>query len=322
MAVNQLMSQKGYIFLDIRWVANFWTSCNTKGPLLDGWEAEKYGRYSSWRNIPYAIMTDDGPTKNPRFLDQIKREFPDPDTPIIIVRIWHAFKCHFFRFVCQAAEYSLHTSCQCFKQGCDDGVLRSRKAADEICMNLQYTNIHILEGGIDDYLYKYPITLKPDVAPWGKTTAPAVNDLLDKGYLFVDLRDDWEAEKYGRDPRWINIPIAKMTDNGPKWNDDFEFEVLTKLPNPNIPVILVRPSACDFGSFRTETAAKRFCGELGFREVYVLEGKACKPSYRKSAVKIFSLHGNRPVDHFPAAFKANLSWGSGIETYMEEFPLK
>ena len=50
------------------------------------WEAEKYGRMDSWVNIPLAFLTEDGPMKNPQFLEMIQQRFPDPNTPLIIVR--------------------------------------------------------------------------------------------------------------------------------------------------------------------------------------------------------------------------------------------
>mmetsp|Transcript_22800 Transcript_22800/g.63317 ORF Transcript_22800/g.63317 Transcript_22800/m.63317 type:complete len:237 (+) Transcript_22800:498-1208(+) len=220
LAVNDLMMEQGFAFVDLR----------------DGWEAEKYGRYSSWRNIPAANMTDTGPKMNPNFLAEIQEAFPDPSTPIILA--------------------------------CDDGTLRSEIAARGLCESLGYTNVHVLEGGIDDYLYKYPVTDASGETPWGRTNPLAVHDLMSKGYQFVDLRDGWEAEKYGRYPSWINIPVANMTENGPVRNPGFADHVKGIFPDTNTRIIV----ACDFGAFRSEIAARTLCMELGYSQVYLLEG--------------------------------------------------
>mmetsp|Transcript_40408 Transcript_40408/g.114417 ORF Transcript_40408/g.114417 Transcript_40408/m.114417 type:complete len:283 (+) Transcript_40408:209-1057(+) len=129
--INTLLSDQGFKFVDLR----------------DDWEAEKYGRYPSWINIPLANMTENGPKRNPRFLDMIQERFPDPKTPLIIA--------------------------------CDDGTLRSEMAAKDLCLKLNYTQVYILAGGTDDYLEQYPIGggQQQQEAPqeaWQEATAPPV----------------------------------------------------------------------------------------------------------------------------------------------------
>ena len=71
-------------------------------------------------------MDEDGTIHmNPNFLAQIRQEFPNTMSRMIIA--------------------------------CDDGTFRSNKAADAIMSKLGHTNVKVLEGGIDAYLKAFPI---------------------------------------------------------------------------------------------------------------------------------------------------------------------
>ena len=71
-------------------------------------------------------MDEDGTIHmNPNFLAQIRQEFPNTMSRMIIA--------------------------------CDDGTFRSNKAADAIMSKLGHTNVKVLEGGIDAYLNAFPI---------------------------------------------------------------------------------------------------------------------------------------------------------------------
>ena len=60
---------------------------------------------------------------------------------------------------------------------CDDGTFRSEVAFKRISEKLGYSNVKIVEGGMDEYLEKFPLTAK-DKVKW-KTADEPGQDLSD-----------------------------------------------------------------------------------------------------------------------------------------------
>lgn len=95
----------------------------------------------------------------------------------------------------------------------------------------------------------------------------SVNSMVDQGFIFVDIRADWEAEKYGKMDSWVNVPLAFLTDNGPLKNPDFTRMMQEKFPDRNTPLLI----ACDDGEIRSEIAAKDL-QNMGYTQVYIVRG--------------------------------------------------
>lgn len=112
-------------------------------------EVAETGSKFSWTKIPLAAMTDDGPVMNPYFCAQVKEAFPNAMSRIIVA--------------------------------CDDGSDRSEIAAELICEKMKYTQIHILEGGINEYIKAYPLT-EADKTKWKMSdedmAGPDLSDLI------------------------------------------------------------------------------------------------------------------------------------------------
>lgn len=96
-------------------------------------EVQETGYKSIWELVPLAIMTDDGPLMNPQFLGTVKNKFPNSLSRIIIA--------------------------------CDDGTDRSQIAASNLCNKFGYTQLKVLEGGMNAYLAAFPLSEK-DLVKW------------------------------------------------------------------------------------------------------------------------------------------------------------
>jgi rhodanese-related sulfurtransferase len=167
---------RGFVLVDIR----------------DPDEAKETGYKSSWKNVvvrPFTrprlpvtrpIPTDDAslrpriPTPppsqqlaamdeegnihmNPNFLAQIRQEFPNTMSRILIA--------------------------------CDDGTTRSEKACTAIVEKCGYTQCKVIEGGIDAYLAAYPLT-QADKVKW--RTRPEIGQDLSVLVSGVDTRQAGE----------------------------------------------------------------------------------------------------------------------------------
>ena len=84
------------------------------------------GSKRTWKKICLAVMDEEGnPELNPYFLSEIKHEFPNKLSRILLV--------------------------------CDDGTMRSEVAFNNIC-KLGYSQVKIMQGGSDAYFEKFPLT--------------------------------------------------------------------------------------------------------------------------------------------------------------------
>eukprot|EP00217_Crustomastix_stigmatica_P007413 CAMPEP_0183793310 /NCGR_PEP_ID=MMETSP0803_2-20130417/3131_1 /TAXON_ID=195967 /ORGANISM="Crustomastix stigmata, Strain CCMP3273" /LENGTH=188 /DNA_ID=CAMNT_0026037685 /DNA_START=54 /DNA_END=620 /DNA_ORIENTATION=+ len=93
---------------------------------------ETGGWRHTWEQIPLAAMTPDGDiVGNPNFLATIKAKFPNSMSRILLV--------------------------------CDDGSDRSEIAYEMITEKLGYSQVKVVEGGMDAYLEKFPLTQKDKV---------------------------------------------------------------------------------------------------------------------------------------------------------------
>ena len=94
--------------------------------------------------IPIAAMDDDGnPVSNPAFLAMIKEKFPNSLSRILLA--------------------------------CDDGTFRSELAHKLITGKLGYSQVKIIDGGIDAYIEHQPLTKEDKVKV--RMVAQAGNDL-------------------------------------------------------------------------------------------------------------------------------------------------
>ena len=94
---------------------------------------------------------------NPNFLAQIRQEFPNTMSRILIA--------------------------------CDDGTTRSEKACTAIVEKCGYTQCKVIEGGIDAYLAAYPLT-QADKVKW--RTRPEIGQDLSVLVSGVDTRQAGE----------------------------------------------------------------------------------------------------------------------------------
>jgi rhodanese-related sulfurtransferase len=84
------------------------------------------GSKSTWKKICLAVMDEEGNVElNPSFLAQIRAEFPNTLSRILLV--------------------------------CDDGDFRSEVAFKNIC-KIGYTQVKIIEGGSDAFFEAFPLT--------------------------------------------------------------------------------------------------------------------------------------------------------------------
>jgi len=94
-------------------------------------EVSEVGYKFTWQTIPLAALTDEGPVRNPYFLATVKEAFPNTMSRMLVA--------------------------------CDDGTFRSDMAADMLTEQGGYTNLSVIEGGIDGYLVHDPLTEKDKV---------------------------------------------------------------------------------------------------------------------------------------------------------------
>ena len=107
-------------------------------------EVMETGSKFSWEKIPIAAMDDDGnPVSNPAFLALIKEKFPNSLSRILLA--------------------------------CDDGTFRSELAHRLITGKLGYSQVKIIDGGIDAYIEHQPLTKEDKVKV--RMVAQAGNDL-------------------------------------------------------------------------------------------------------------------------------------------------
>lgn len=133
---------RGFVLVDIR----------------DPDEAQETGYKSSWKNVVLAAMDEEGNIHmNPNFLAQIRQEFPNTMSRILIA--------------------------------CDDGTTRSEKACTAIVEKCGYTQCKVIEGGIDAYLAAYPLT-QADKVKW--RTRPEIGQDLSVLVSGVDTRQAGE----------------------------------------------------------------------------------------------------------------------------------
>ena len=105
-----------------------------------------------------AAMDEEGNIHmNPNFLAQIRQEFPNTMSRILIA--------------------------------CDDGTTRSEKACTAIVEKCGYTQCKVIEGGIDAYLAAYPLT-QADKVKW--RTRPEIGQDLSVLVSGVDTRQAGE----------------------------------------------------------------------------------------------------------------------------------
>jgi rhodanese-related sulfurtransferase len=84
------------------------------------------GSKRTWKKICLAVMDEEGnPELNPYFLSEIKHEFPNTLSRILLV--------------------------------CDDGTMRSEVAFNNIS-KLGYSQVKIMQGGSEAYFEKFPLT--------------------------------------------------------------------------------------------------------------------------------------------------------------------
>ncbi|KAK3280966.1 hypothetical protein CYMTET_11220 [Cymbomonas tetramitiformis] len=136
-SVKDLIDDRGFVIIDIR----------------SPQERNETGSKHSWKSIPLAAMTEKGPVSNPNFLADVKQEFPNTMSRIIIA--------------------------------CDDGTFRSEVAAKNITEKLGYTQVKVLEGGLDAYTEVFPYT-DADKIKWKMQDQPG-HDLSELVYG-VDTR--------------------------------------------------------------------------------------------------------------------------------------
>jgi rhodanese-related sulfurtransferase len=107
-------------------------------------EVQETGSKFSWEKIPIARMDEDGnPISNPNFLAQIKDKFPNSMSRILLA--------------------------------CDDGTFRSELAHRLITQKLGYSQVKIIDGGIDAYIEFQPLTKEDKIKV--RMVAQAGNDL-------------------------------------------------------------------------------------------------------------------------------------------------
>ena len=106
-------------------------------------EVAETGSKFSWEKIPIAAMDDEGTTSNPNFLALIKNKFPNLDESTLLA--------------------------------CDDGTFRSELAHKLITQKLGYSQVKIIEGGIDAYIEFQPLTKEDKIKV--RMVAQAGNDL-------------------------------------------------------------------------------------------------------------------------------------------------
>merc|ERR1712100_743200 len=107
-------------------------------------EVMETGSKFSWEKIPIAAMDDDGnPVSNPAFLALIKEKFLNSLSRILLA--------------------------------CDDGTFRSELAHRLITGKLGYSQVKIIDGGIDAYIEHQPLTKEDKVKV--RMVAQAGNDL-------------------------------------------------------------------------------------------------------------------------------------------------
>jgi len=107
-------------------------------------EVAETGSKFSWEKIPIAAMDDEGnPMSNPNFLALIKNKFPNSMSRILLA--------------------------------CDDGTFRSELAHKLITQKLGYSQVKIIEGGIDAYIEFQPLTKEDKIKV--RMVAQAGNDL-------------------------------------------------------------------------------------------------------------------------------------------------
>jgi rhodanese-related sulfurtransferase len=113
------------------------------------------GSKSTWKKICLAVMDEEGnPELNPMFLNQIKAEFPNSLSRILLV--------------------------------CDDGSFRSEVAFKNIS-KLGYTQVKIIEGGSEAYFEAFPLTAA-DKRVWKLADQPGED--LSKLVSGVDMNMD------------------------------------------------------------------------------------------------------------------------------------
>mmetsp|Transcript_1904 Transcript_1904/g.7243 ORF Transcript_1904/g.7243 Transcript_1904/m.7243 type:complete len:192 (-) Transcript_1904:4976-5551(-) len=135
---------RGFVLVDIR----------------DPEECAETGYKFSWKNIVLAAMDDSGQIHmNPNFLAQIRKEFPNQMSRILIA--------------------------------CDDGTMRSEKAAGAIVDKCGFKQVKIIEGGIDAYLVHSPLT-EADKVKW--RMRPEIGEDLSVLVSGVDTRQ--QGQKY------------------------------------------------------------------------------------------------------------------------------
>ena len=108
-------------------------------------EIMETGSKYSWEKIPIAAMDEEGnPVSNPHFLVDIKEKFPNTMSRILLA--------------------------------CDDGTFRSELGHKLITNKLGYSQVRIIEGGLDAYFQHEGLT-KEDLKMAPRAQAQAVNDL-------------------------------------------------------------------------------------------------------------------------------------------------
>jgi len=113
------------------------------------------GSKSTWKKICLAVMDEEGnPELNPMFLSQIKAEFPNTLSRILLV--------------------------------CDDGSFRSEVAFKNIS-KIGYTQVKIIEGGSEAYFEAFPLTAA-DKRVWKLADQPGED--LSKLVSGVDMNMD------------------------------------------------------------------------------------------------------------------------------------
>jgi rhodanese-related sulfurtransferase len=113
------------------------------------------GSKSTWKKICLAVMDEEGnPELNPTFLSQIKAEFPNTLSRILLV--------------------------------CDDGSFRSEVAFKNIS-KLGYSQVKIIEGGSEAYFEAFPLTAA-DKRVWKLADQPGED--LSKLVSGVDMNMD------------------------------------------------------------------------------------------------------------------------------------
>ena len=113
------------------------------------------GSKSTWKKICLAVMDEEGnPELNPMFLNQIKAEFPNTLSRILLV--------------------------------CDDGSFRSEVAFKNIS-KIGYSQVKIIEGGSEAYFEAFPLTAA-DKRVWKLADQPGED--LSKLVSGVDMNMD------------------------------------------------------------------------------------------------------------------------------------